>query len=80
MNDFEYSNLINIAALLIGLQNLYENEQQTAYNDVHASNQKQAEYLLVEIGKKFDEQNKKIDEILERLERIEENGKAKEEI
>ena len=46
LNDFEYSNLINIAALLIGLQNLYENEQQTAYNDVHASNQKQAEYLL----------------------------------
>ena len=73
MNDFEYSNLINIAALLIGLQNLYENEQQTAYNDVHASNQKQAEYLLGEIGKQFESQNKKIDEILERLERIEYN-------
>lgn len=75
MNDFEYSNLINIAALLIGLQNLYENEQQTAYNDVHASNQKQAEYLLGEIGKQFESQNKKIDEILERLERIEDNGR-----
>ena len=75
MNDFEYSNLINIAALLIGLQNLYENEQQTAYNDVHASNQKQAEYLLGEIGKQFESQNKKIDEILERLERIEDNDR-----
>ena len=44
----------------IGIQNLYENEQQTAYNDVHASNQKQAEYLLGKIGKQFESQNKRL--------------------
>ena len=73
MNDDQFYNLVNLLALGIGVMNLQENREQTAYNDVHASNQKQAEYLLGEIGKQFESQNKKIDEILERLERIESN-------
>lgn len=73
MNNFEneYGNLINILALAIGLENLSENRQQTAYNDVNASNQKQADYLLKKIDEKFNQQNAILAEILKRLERIE---------
>lgn len=76
MNEYQnenFSNLINILALGIGLQNLLENEQQTAYNDVHAANDKQAEFLLGEIRKMIDEQNRRLerqDVILERIEKI----------
>lgn len=71
LNNDNFFNAVNVAALAIGLQNLEENRQQTAYNDVHASNQKQAEYLLKEIDAKFEAQNKILSEILERLERLE---------
>lgn len=64
-------NAINVASFAIGLQNLKENREQSAYNDIHASNQRQAEYLLNEINRRFDEQNKLLDEITKRLEVIE---------
>lgn len=64
----QYSNLINLLALAIGMENLSENRQQTAYNDVHASNQKQAEFLLEKIGEKFKEQNEILARILQKLE------------
>lgn len=68
MNDYQYSNFINLLALAIGIENLSENRQQTAYNDVNASNQKQAEFLLEKIGEKFQEQNEILARILEKLE------------
>lgn len=68
MNDYQYSNLINLLALAIGFENLSENRQQTAYNDVNESNQKQAEFLLEKIGEKFQEQNEILVRILEKLE------------
>ena len=71
LNNDNFFNAVNVAALAIGLQNLGENREQTAYNDVHASNQKQAEYLLQQIDAKFEAQNKILSEILERLERLE---------
>lgn len=66
MNNREDSffNLINLAAFLIGYQNLRENEEQSAYNDVQAANDRQAEYLLEQIGRKFDEQNRMLKEII----------------
>lgn len=70
-----FGNWIDIIALLIGLQNLMENRIQTAQNDVNAANDAQAEYLLSEINRRFDEQNeilaeqnRKIDDLLKRLE------------
>ncbi len=42
-----------------------ENRQQSAQNDVAAANDKQAEYLLEELGRKFDEQNEMLGKILE---------------
>lgn len=50
--------VLAIASILLGLQNLQENREQSAHNDVQAANDKQAKYLLEEITRKFDEQNK----------------------
>lgn len=80
MNDNQnnnFSNLIDALSLLIGLQNLYENRQQSAHNDVQSANDAQAEYLLNEINQRFDEQNKilaeqnrKLDRLTEKIERM----------
>lgn len=61
------ANLIDIIALVIGLQNLYENRQQSAQNDVQAANDTQAEYLLNEINRRFDEQNRILEKLIEKL-------------
>lgn len=67
MNDQDnnFGDLINIIALAIGLENLFENRIQTAQNDVNAANDAQAEYLLSEINRRFDEQNEKIERLIE---------------
>ena len=77
MND-QNNTLIDIIALFIGLQNLFENRIQTAQNDVNAANDAQAEYLLSEINRRFDEQNeilaeqnRKLDRLIEVMERKE---------
>lgn len=64
-------NLLNLYSIWLGLENLYENRQQSEQNDVNAANDKQAHYLIDKLGKKFDEQNGKLDRILEILERQE---------
>lgn len=72
MNNDQNNNIgnwIDIIALFIGLQNLYENRIQTAQNDVNAANDAQAEYLLSEINSRFDEQNEKIERLIERMEK-----------
>lgn len=58
----ELINLINILSFVVGLQNMRENELQSAHNDVQAANDKQAHYLLQEINRRFDEQNKILEE------------------
>lgn len=60
---------LNLASLIIGIQNLQENREQTAQNDVQQANNRQARFLLQELGKKFDEQNAMLKRILELLER-----------
>lgn len=59
--------LLNIVSILIGLQNLQENREQTAHNDVQIANDNQAKFLLDELKKQFDEQNKMLNEILQIL-------------
>lgn len=54
----ELINLINVLSFVIGYSNLQENRSQSAHNDVQAANDKQAQYLLNEINRRFDEQNK----------------------
>ena len=65
--DNNNGDLLNIVSILIGLQNLQENREQTAHNDVQIANDNQAKFLLDELNKKFDEQNKMLNEILQIL-------------
>lgn len=72
MNNNEMAtifDLLSALSLMIGMQNLQENREQTAHNDVQSANSQQARFLLQELGKKFDEQNAMLTRILELLER-----------
>ena len=68
MQNNELINLINILSFMLGIENLSENRIQSAHNDVQIANDKQAKYLLNEIRRQFDEQNKMLKKILELLE------------
>lgn len=74
-NRLEFADLLGIISLYLGVRNLAENEQQSAQslkilrqNDVGAANDKQAAYLLAELGRKFDEQNIMLKKIMDKLE------------
>lgn len=60
--------LLQILSLYVGLVNVSENRQQSAQNDVQSANDKQAQYLLTEIDRKFNEQNEMLRKILKDLE------------
>lgn len=72
MSDrLDLSDWLGIVSLYLGVRNLTENEQQSdaqlkilRQNDVQSANDRQAAYLLEELGRKFDEQNKMLEEIL----------------
>ncbi len=63
-NNQNYSDLLNVLSLILALENLNENRQQSQYNDVHKANDEQAELLSEKINKRFAEQNEMIDLIL----------------
>ena len=67
----KWADVLGVASFMLGLENLSENRQQSAQNDVNAANDKQASYLLSEIGKRLDRQDRTIEAILEKLERLE---------
>lgn len=62
--------VLAVASILLGLQNLQENREQSAHNDVQSANDKQAEYLLKEINKQFEKQNEILDRISKLLEKF----------
>lgn len=64
----EKTDLLQILSLYIGLINVSENREQSAHNDVSVANDKQAQYLLTEINRKFEEQNEMLKKILSILE------------
>jgi hypothetical protein len=66
--QFDALDVISVLSFLLGLENLSENRQQSAHNDVQAANTQQAKYLLDELGKKFGEQNQMLKRILEVIE------------
>lgn len=51
------SELINVISLIIGMENLKENREQSYHNDVQKANDNQAKYLLEEMNKQFEIQN-----------------------
>lgn len=69
--QFDVIDAISVASFLLGIENLNENRAQSAQNDVNAANDKQASYLLSEIGKRLDRQDRTLEAILEKLERLE---------
>lgn len=66
-NGFRGLDILAVASFLLGYENLMENRQQSAQNDVAAANAKQADYLLREIYRQFEEQNQLLNKILEVL-------------
>lgn len=71
----ELADIVGLLSLYFGIKNLVENEQQSDAQiqilrqiDVGSANDRQAEYLIRELGQKFDSQNKILDKILIRLE------------
>lgn len=67
--QFDAIDIISVLSFLLGYENLLENRQQSAHNDVSAANDKQAQFLLEELSHKFEEQNKMLLEILEVVKR-----------
>lgn len=63
--QFGVLDILSVMSFLLGVQNLQENRQQSAHNDVSAANDKQAKFILEELGRKFEEQNTMLREILE---------------
>jgi hypothetical protein len=57
MNNFNnnFFDILNLASLIVGIQNLNENREQSPHNDIEAENQKQAQFLLAEIRRQFAE-------------------------
>ena len=70
MRNETFLDLMNALSLIIGMQNLQENRQQSAHNDIHSENEMQARYLLTEIASRFEEQNEMLREILRLLKGI----------
>lgn len=73
MNSGElgFADIASALSLILGYENLMENRQQSAQNDVSAANDAQAKFLLEQIGKQFEEQNRVLADINDRLERLE---------
>lgn len=76
-NNNSYSDLLNIVSVMLAIQNLKENREQSEHNDVQAANDKQAEDILKAIQVQFKEQNIELAnhksllyDILERLDKI----------
>lgn len=62
--QFNALDFLTVFSALLGYENLIENRQQSAQNDVSAANDRQAQYLLEELGRRFEEQNEMLREIL----------------
>lgn len=61
------SDLLNVISIMLGYENLMENREQSAQNNVAKHNQKQAEFILNDLHKRLDYQNKLLEEILKIL-------------
>ena len=60
-------NLLNVISILLGYENLMENRQQSADNNVNMANQKQAKQILDDLHEQFAYQNRLLEEILKIL-------------
>lgn len=61
----ELADVLAVWSLVLGYDNLRENREQSAHNDVTKANDMQARALLGAIGARLDEQDEMLREILE---------------
>lgn len=73
--EFDFMDMISILSLALGYENLLENRQQSAQNDIGAANDAQAKFMLEEINRRFEDQNKVLAEIQQRLQSLEDKLK-----
>lgn len=73
--EFDFVDVISILSLALGYENLLENRQQSAQNDIGAANDAQAKFMLEEINGRFEDQNKVLVEIQQRLQSLEDKLK-----
>lgn len=83
-NNNVTSNLLNLISIILGYENLMENRQQSADNNVEKHNRKQSDQILTDLHKQFDKQNeilkyqnRLLEQILKILKEILENDKFK---
>ena len=57
-NNDMFGNLLNIVSIMLGYENLMENRQQSADNNVAKHNSEQTKKLLDDLHLQFDNQNK----------------------
>lgn len=69
-NQFGVIDLLSVLSFILAIQNLDENRQQSAHNDVQVANAKQEQHLLKEIKQMVEEQNQMLDEIIAKLDKI----------
>lgn len=69
MSQLSFLDIINIASFLISLENLEENMTQSDKQDLQKELSDKADLLLKEIHKHLEQQDKKIDEILRRIDK-----------
>jgi len=69
--QFDALDALGVASFLLVWEKLYEKRSQSAQKDVGAANDKQASYLLSEIGKRLDGQDRTLEAILNKLEQLE---------
>lgn len=68
--SFDFIDLISIFSLVLGYENLLENRQQSAQNDVGAANDAQTQFLLKNVYARFEEQDKALAKIQQKLDMI----------
>ena len=67
MNNDPFA-LLNAVSVILGLQNLQENREQSAHNDVQLANDRQAEFLLKELHKEFSDIKRLLNQIIKQME------------
>lgn len=68
-NDF-FWNMLNAVSIALGYENLIENRQQSADNNIAKHNQQQAKQILDDLHAQFDKQNEMLEYQNELLEEI----------
>lgn len=56
-NNDMFGNILNVLSIMLGYENLMENRQQSANNDVAKHNSEQTKKLLDDLHAQFDNQN-----------------------